>query len=210
MASSQKKIFAKKSAAPFSSPGSPPAMTTSPSSPEFVYSNYLVFLEDPKSIAPFKVLPGNKIQNLKTKNQIDASFLNNSRRKRQYDIAFTTLFEFPTRIFAKCQSTVPITMLHDITSALNNQFSLLIKCKVPLEDAYEQMMKDNNRKVVAGINYETGEAKKPTKAPPDTASSYSDKSSNSSEAEDEAESCDEVQVSNFMKNRNRTKVSASP
>ena len=199
-------MVAKKSLPPPRPPqtsGSPPQPSGSlppTSGSAAVYSNYLAFLEDPKSATPFTVLPGNKIRDLQAKDQIDTSFLNNSRRKRQYDLAFTRLFDYPCRIFAKCESRVPLTILHDIISSLNCQFNLLLKCKVPVEEAYQQMMMDNNRKVVDGINYETGEATGHP-LPIETASSYSEKSNN----EDTADSNDRSKKEkHFMKKKART------
>ena len=66
------------------------------------YSNYLVFVEDPRLKTPFKVLPGNQISNVKRKCDLDNNtHLDKARRKRAFDLAFSPLFTYPSRIFAK-------------------------------------------------------------------------------------------------------------
>ena len=141
------------------------------------YTNYLVFVEDPRLKTPFQVLPGNNIVNVKSKLDIDSSYLNKSRRKRAFDVAFSTLFTYPSRIFAKCESSLSLVALHEIVSHLNEKFNMLIMCKVPLEDAYATLMDSYSNKVQEGIEYETGkvtDASARQKHPPDTDSSFSE------------------------------------
>ncbi len=142
------------------------------------YTNYLVFVDDPNSRKPFRVLPANKISNIKLKEEIESAYLNNSRRKRTYDIAFTTLYQFTCRIFAKCEAHVKTTQLNQIIEALNQSYIALIDCNVSVEKAYETLVDQNARKVKNGVNYDTGKVNKRAKLLkfPDTASSYSEKS----------------------------------
>ncbi len=141
------------------------------------YSNYLVFVEDPRLKTPFSVLPGNNITGMTSKLDIDSTYLNKSRRKRAFDIALSPMFAYPSRVFAKCEASVSLVTLHGIVSHLNDEFKMLITCKVPLEEAYATLMDNYSHKVQEGIQYETGEvtdAAARLKHPPDTDSSYTD------------------------------------
>ncbi len=136
------------------------------------YTNYIAFVEDPRLKAPFNVLPGNNIKNIQSKEAIDNSYLNKARRKRAYDVAFTPLYTFPCRIFAKCEASRSLVSLHAVVSHLNDEFAMLVKCKIPLEEAYSTLMDNYSNKVQEGIVYETGELTDPAarqKYPPDTA-----------------------------------------
>ncbi len=150
------------------------------------YTNYLAFVDDPKSRTPFTVLPASKIQNYRDKNTIDNSYLSKSRRKRKYDVAFTTVFKFTCRIFAKCEAFVKLTDLHEIVQGLNNSYMALMTCNVDVENAYETLIDSNAKKVKVGVNYDTGKVvnkRARVGKPPDTATSVSEKS----ESEDEGD-----------------------
>ncbi len=144
------------------------------------YTAYLVFVDDPKSRAPFAVLQASQITNYKAKIDLENSYLNNSRRKRQYDIAFTNVFKNHTcRIFAKCEPFIKLPVLHEIVQGLNDSYNALMTCKVPVETAYETLIDSNARKVKAGVDYDTGKVinkRARFGRPPDTASSYTEKS----------------------------------
>ena len=145
------------------------------------YSNYLAFVDDPKSRSPFAVLPASRINCVKQKHELDATFLNDNRRKRKYDLAFTDLFKHTCRIFAKCESTVPLVRLHEIVQNLNSKFNLLMNFQIDPEDALTKLIAENARKVQDGIRYDTGDItnKRARLAkPPDTTSSYTDDSAN--------------------------------
>ncbi len=144
---------------------------------QYIYNNFIVFVDDPKLKSPFTILRGTEIQCLEKKAYVNDRFLNNDRRRRQYDVAFTNLYTFPCRIFAKAENTTKPIVLHRVCDNLNEKFKVLMACKVPVETAYERMMQSNPRKVKNGIEYETGSAEDTSGMLPDTASSYSEKSS---------------------------------
>ena len=167
----------------------PPAKDSRDSSKK--YSTYLAFVDDPKSRSPFTVLHASKILNYKEKSTIDHNYLSNSRRKRKYDIAFTSIFKFTCRIFAKCESFVKITDLHEIIRGLNDSYNALLTCKVDVESAYETLIDNNARKVKVGVEYDTGRVlnkRARLGKPPDTASSLSEKSNHSDDPEDDKNS----------------------
>ncbi len=150
---------------------------------DFRAKTFLIFVDDPMSLTPFHVLQGCHILNIETKTYISNRYLNDSRRRRKYDIAFTKVFTFPCRVFAKSESKVDLVKLHKISAKLNEQYKMLMSCKVDVETAYEQLLSKNPRKVKDGIEYETGIVQDPIareNAPPDTQTSFS-------EADDDAD-----------------------
>ena len=139
------------------------------------YKNYLCFVDEPNPTAPFHILPANKILDVKSREDLEGNFLNDSRRKRKYDVAFTSLFKFTCRVFAKCESTVTQKILQSIIESLNTSFDALMKCKVPVEEAYSTLVNTNARKVKSGVHYDSGLiTSKRARLLPDTASSYSE------------------------------------
>ncbi len=142
------------------------------------YKSYVVFVNDPKLKTPFTVLQSSNILCLESKEFINNSYLNDNRRRRQYDLAFTNLFAFPCRVFAKAANSVTPVTLHQLCDKLNQQFALLIACNVDVETAYTRLMQSNPRKVTDGVTYETGDLPEgdPASQMPlhDTASSYTD------------------------------------
>ena len=144
------------------------------------YTSYLAFVDDLKSRAPFTVLPASKITNYKDKEDLDNSYLNKARRKRQYDIAFTTIFKnHSCRIFAKCEQYVKLPVLYEIVQSLNVSYNALMTCKVDVEQAYETLIDSHAKKVKAGVDYDTGKVvnkRARIGQPPDTASSYTEQS----------------------------------
>ncbi len=169
---------AKKSIAPVSAATEPLEVHSKPPSddPEKNYDRYLVFVDDPNSRSPFATLEAKDILDLKRKDEIDKSFLNNSRRKRKYDFAFTTVFKFPCRIFAKVQPGFSSFKLRKIVTDLNSQYRNMIACQVDVEKAYWTLLESNARKVKTGIDYDTGKVvnKRAVSKVPDTTSSYTD------------------------------------
>ncbi len=123
---------------------------------EKCYNRYLVFVDDPNRKSPFALLEATDISDLKRKEDLDKSYLNNACRKRNYDVAFTTVFDFPCRIFAKVEPTYsPVKLARNI-SDLNTQFRNMLVCNVDVEKAYETLLESHGRKVKAGICYNTG------------------------------------------------------
>ncbi len=140
------------------------------------YKSYIVFVNDPKLQRPFTVLQSCNIQCLELKSEVNNHFLNNRRRKRRYDVAFTNLFTFPCRVFAKAENSVTAVKLHKICGELNKQFHVLMACKVSVDTAYDRLLDANPRKVKDGVIYETGQLEShvdESQLLPDTASSYS-------------------------------------
>ena len=136
-----------------------------------------MFVSDPKLKAPFTVLNGTNIRCLESKKYINSHYLNNKRRLKKYDLAFTNLFTYPCRIFAKSEKTVTPLKLHKVADGLNEKFAMLLACKVDVETAYQQLVESSPKKVKDGIAYETGELEQPDTAPlQDTPSSYSEAS----------------------------------
>ncbi len=142
---------------------------------DFKYKCFIVFVDDPKLQRPFNVLQGSKIQCLETKKYVNTRYLNDDRRRRRFDVAFSDVFAFPCRVFAKSENNVKPVKLHKVCQELNNQFQVLLSCNVDVETAYEKLMASRPRKVKDGIIYETGEADAdcPKSPLPDTMSSYS-------------------------------------
>ncbi len=170
------------------------------------YTNYLAFVDDPKSRTPFTVLPASKIQNYKDKSEIDNSYLNKSRRKRQYDLAFTTIFKHTCRIFAKCEDFVKVTVLHEIVQSLNSSYYALMVCKVPVEQAYETLMESKAKEVKAGVDYDTGKVinkRARVGQPPDTASSYSEMEEPREAGENHVEAPDDLERTHASADDNR-------
>ncbi len=125
------------------------------------YSNYLVFAEDPRLKNPFKVLPGTQISNIES---CDNTHLDKARRKRAFDLAFSPLLTYPCRIFATCELSVNLVTLHEVVGHLNDEFKMLLTCKVPMEDAYTTLLDNYSHKGQEGITYAgitdgSGEAK---------------------------------------------------
>ena len=151
----------------------PPQVSARPPPEDY---SYIVFVDDPKSQTPFNVLLGSKITDIEKRIYYSRNYLNNERRKRQNDIAFTDQFEQPCRVFAK-SPVGNLVRLHKICDNLNRQWKTLTKCKVPVETAYAQLIDQNPRKIKNGIEYETGKVideSTQENRPPDTSTSYSD------------------------------------
>ncbi len=147
----------------------PPTETATRREPgSYIYNSYIVFVDDPKLKQPFTVLQGSNIQCLDSKKYINDHFLSDNRRRRRFDLAFTNLFTFPCRVFAKSENSNNTVKLHKIVVDLNRQFSVLLSCGVDVDTAYEKMLLANPRKVKDGIIYETGELENG----PDTALLY--------------------------------------
>ncbi len=141
---------------------------------QYKYHRFIVFVDDPKLKTPFSVLHHSNIRCLETKESVNNKYLNNNRRLRRFDLAFTTTFSFPCRVFAKCENFVTAVYLHKTVDNLNAQFGVLMACKVDVETAYLRLLEANPRKVKGGIHYETGEITGETQLLPDTASSFSE------------------------------------
>ncbi len=140
------------------------------------YDRYLVFVDDPHARCPFATLDAKKIVDIKRKEDLDKSFLNNARRKRPYDIAFTSVYKFSCRVFAKVEPSYSTLKLNKIVSDLNTQYRNLLACNVDVEKAYATLLESKARKVKAGICYDTGRVtnKRTANKYPDTPSSYTD------------------------------------
>ncbi len=163
-----------------STPATPPVpdteLETQPllDDPHYQYKAFIVFVNDPKLKTPFSVLQSSNIQCLQKKKYVNDRYLNDNRRKRQYDVAFTNLFTFPCRVFAKALNTVTPIVLHNKVNELNGQFKVLMACKVDVETAYARLLESNPRKVTDGLLYETGDGDENTLRRPDTEQSFSD------------------------------------
>ncbi len=141
----------------------------------YVYKTFIVFVDDPKLKTPFTVLQGSNIRCMEKRKYINNHYLNDDRRLRRYDVAFTNLFTFPCRVFAKAENSIKPVAIHQHCNNLNEQFNVLMACKVDTETAYTRLMEANARKIKDGIEYETGELLKPDEdLLPDTASSFSE------------------------------------
>ena len=142
----------------------------------YVYKCFVVFVDDPKLKSPFTVLKGSDIRRIEEKTYVNNRFLNDKRRRHRYDIAFTNRFTYPCRVFAKAENSISPVKLHLICDGLNQQFKVLMACKVSVETAYTRLLEANPRKIKDGVTYETGEADPASQLPPlpDTASSFSE------------------------------------
>ncbi len=182
---------ASKSTPPTESQQLPP----NPPKERYIYNNYIVFVDDPKLKSPFTILQGSKIQSMEKKDYINDHYLNDSRRRRQYDVALSTAYAFPCRIFAKAENKTKAIVLHKVCDTLNDKFKVLMACKVTVETAYQRLMESNPRKVKDGVHYETGEVEDNTLSGPlpDTASSYSSAHESPSKSITSVASDDDVQ-----------------
>ncbi len=159
----------------------PPPLPQANEANHYKYNAFIAFVDDPKLKTPFTVLQSSNILCMESKRYVNDRYLNNKRRKRCYDMAFTNLFTFPCRIFAKALNTVKPVALHNKCMDLNNQFKVLMACKVDVETAYDRLLEANPRKITDGIIYETGavdedgpSAAKRALMAADTLSSYSE------------------------------------
>ncbi len=194
---SPRKRSQKKQLAPPPSPPAPPSQNFESNSDDkehYSYKSFIVFVDDPKLKSPFKILHGTHIRCLETKAFVNNRYLSNKRRKRSYDIAYSTLYTFPCRIFAKAERENSPLKLNKICERLNEQFKVLMACKVDVETAYERLLEANPRKVKNGVQFETGlvEDSNMSKPLPDTASSYTEADESKSANEDSNTSdCDD-------------------
>ncbi len=141
----------------------------------YEYKAFIVFVNDPKLKTPFAVLQSSNIRCMESKKYVNDRFLNDDRRKRTYDLAFTNLFTFPCRVFAKALNTVTPVILHNKCLDLNAQFKVLMACNVDVETAYARLLEANPRKLTDdGLLYETGGNDDNKLLRPDTEPSYSD------------------------------------
>ncbi len=128
------------------------ASKTTTSKDDFKCYIYIMFVDDPNSTSPFNVLHGRHITKMETR-----PCLLHNHDIGQYNIAFTTVYTHPCRIFAKAQPNSSFVKLHNICSSLNTQLNLLLKCKVDLETAFSQLLAENPNHQKDGIDYTTGE-----------------------------------------------------
>ena len=182
-ANQNKKGAPKKPSKPKVPPRPVPPSTQSQAQAEdddhYKYKAYIAFVDDPKLKTPFTVLQSSNIRCLERKRYVNNTYLNDNRRKRRFDVAFTNIFTVPCRIFAKAVNDVRLVVLHNKCQELNQQFKVLMACKVDVETAYQRLLEANPRKVTDGLQYETGESNDDNEQAKrqllsDTPSSYTD------------------------------------